>query len=708
LATAVPKHKLINAILETVPEADIRAQFRILRSQNLTNRLASLRKSALELLLRSSEEGFERLKRLEERYPQNMPSTFYLVKVIPRNYTEDLPPVIKALIPGVRDFGLNEPNRSVRVIYLDREELIVPDYHLIEIPLVYELKLEFSVGDPPDSDSYGEIERTYILKRAFVWLLDNHSHGLVCCSDMAGLNAIIEYFHTQLSVSLSLPDMTQDIFSRLIDVGKPSSATFRGFPANMPTISVYASGVGETEIYQELAKDEDREQVSGFFRGGDNAYFASFGISRNYARIWTPWKYSKPRLMWAATQIMNRTEEELSQEFVNDISSYVKYFSGVRVEVGEKTLSGQARIYYQKIIEWIVRAQRVPMNELEIIASDIIDLIKLKNKLDLEIALHFDCPNCGGGLSRCPHCLEPHQIKEENGNLVAVCTRCRVEITDHQIQCECGTDIEFLTLANHIRLHPGTNLQQAINKFTSEHLDDFDWHGTFVIDGLLFKTLALRAIGELPPIIHLTDLLSWQRHARIHQIQPREALLSIVNHTKEKCHRDNRPPNQALCDVCLAGLITEDQIRTRREVCSPRIMGIAINQQFDGIHHGHEVADIRYRDHLVDGGNQIDVGIHLKSRQKPRVEGLGRSVYAIKSLYTQIFYSAFQALMDQDIAFDVIGISIPNQIHPEVINSIQSLLNQLGFSLLVIEEDDWLRIFDAALTNTVFKLGEGN
>lgn len=705
MTTAVPKHKLIDEILDTIPEENIRAHFRILRSQYLANRLHSLRKSALELLLRSSEEGRNRLERLEERYPQNMPGTFYLMKVIPRGYTDELPPVINALVPGGRDAGLNSPNRSVRVIYVDRDEMIVPDFHLIEIPLVYEHKLEFSVGDPPDSDSYGEMEKTYTLKRAFVWLLDNHSHGLVCCSDMAGLNAIMEYFNTQLGVSLSLPDMTQDIFSHLIDVGTPSSATFRGFPINVPTISVHAPGVEETEIYQELVEDENREQISGFFRGDDNAYFASFGISRNYARIWTPWRYSKPYLMSAATQILNRTEEELSQEFKNNVLSYVKYFSDVRVEVGEKTLSGQARINFQKIIEWIVLSQRAPNNELEVDALDLVTLIRSKSTLDLEIALKFDCPNCGGGLIRCPNCLEPYQVKVEDGNLVVVCTRCKVEIAGHQIQCECGTDIEFVDVGNHIRLLPGPNLQQAVIKFVNEQLDDFDWQGTFVIDGLLFKALLLRTIGELPPIIHLADLHSWQQHARIHQLQPQEALLPIVSHTKEKCYRDCKPPNQALCDQCLAGHITEDQIRTQREVCSPRIMGIAINQQFDGIHHGHEVADIRYTDHLVDGGNQIDVGIHLKSRQNPRVEGLGRSVYAIKSLYTQIFYSAYQALLDQDITFNTIGISIPNRIHPEVITSIQSLLNQLGFSLLVIEEDDWLKIFDAALTNITFEIG---
>lgn len=468
MATAVPIHKLINEILNIIPEEEIRTRFHIFHSQNLALRLGSFRKSDLELFLRSSKEGRNRLERLEERYPKNMPSTFYLMKVIPREYTNELPYAINALVLGRRAAGLNSPNRSVRVIYLDREEMIVPDFHLIEIPLVYEKKLEFSVGDPPDSDSYGELERTYVLKRAFVWLLDNYSHGLVCCSDMAGLNAILEYFYTQLGVSLSLPDMTQNIFSRLIDVGTHSSATFRGFPANVPTISVHAPGVEKTEIYQELAEDEEREQVSGFFRGDDNAYFASFGISRKYARIWTPWKYSKPYLMSAATQILERTEEELSQEFDNNATNYVKYFSDVRVEVSERTLSGQPRVNFQKIIEWIVHSQRTPNNELEVNASDLVNLTKLKGKLDLEIALHLDCPNCGGGLSRCPNCLEPYQVKVEDGNLVAVCTRCKAKITDHQIRCECGTDIEFVALGNLVRLLPGPNLQQTIIKFVNE------------------------------------------------------------------------------------------------------------------------------------------------------------------------------------------------------------------------------------------------
>jgi len=176
---------------------------------------------------------------------------------------------------------------------------------------------------------------------------------------MAGLNAILDYFYSQLGVKLSLPDMTQDIFTRLVEEGDPSSATFRGFPLNVPTISVYAPGIAETEIYQELSEDADREQIAGFFRGKDNAFFASFGISRKYARIWTPWRYSKPFLMSAATEIIKRTEEELSREFENNVLSYIQYFSGVVVEIKENPLTGQSRTNFQKLIEWVARSQRL-------------------------------------------------------------------------------------------------------------------------------------------------------------------------------------------------------------------------------------------------------------------------------------------------------------------------------------------------------------
>ena len=90
------------------------------------------------------------------------------------------------------------------------------------------------------------------------------------------------------------------------------------------------------------------------------------------------------------------------------------------------------------------------------------------------------------------------------------------------------------------------------------------------------------------------------------------------------------------------------------------------------------------------------MGIHLKSRESHRVHGLGRSVSCIKGLYTQYCYSAYLAtLSGEDL--DVIGVSVPNEISDEVRENFQFISSQFGYPLIVLDEEDWMRITDAAI-----------
>ena len=222
-----------------------------------------------------------------------------------------------------------------------------------------------------------------------------------------------------------------------------------------------------------------------------------------------------------------------------------------------------------------------------------------------------------------------------------------------------------------------------------------------MIDGLALKLLQKREPkNDLPEIIRLGQLNLWQAKAKYDRRRIRKNDLPLLVMTKEKCFREGARPTIEGCEKCKASKITETLIRKRNEVCLPRIFGLPIEESFDGIHHGYEIADIKYQD--AYNGVPISLGIHLKSRAKLRPEGLGKSVYAIKSLYTQTFYSAYQVLRG-DADFDVIGISIPNAVRKEVIDSIQLLLNKLGYSLLLVDESDWLKIFDAALEAAAFE-----
>ena len=266
---------------------------------------------------------------------------------------------------------------------------------------------------------------------------------------------------------------------------------------------------------------------------------------------------------------------------------------------------------------------------------------------------------------------------------------------------ECGTEIEIANIENHVQIYPGTLMLQSIEDFISQNLDELSWHGVFIIDGLLLKLFEKRiSKKELPGIMRLNQLGLWQEKARYPRRRSNQKYLQMLSMTKEKCYRNNAPPTIQGCEKCKASEITEKQIRKRKEVCLPRIFGLPIEERFDGIHHGYEIADIKYKDSY--NSTEISLGIHLKSRATSRPEGLGKSVYPIKSLYTQAFYSAYQVFKG-DADFDVIGISIPNTVRKEVVDSIQMLLNKLGYALLVIDENDWLKIFDAALETAAFQ-----
>jgi hypothetical protein len=143
-------------------------------------------------------------------------------------------------------------------------------------------------------------------------------------------------------------------------------------------------------------------------------------------------------------------------------------------------------------------------------------------------------------------------------------------------------------------------------------------------------------------------------------------------------------------------VITTARIKAGNDLCLSRLFGYAVDEEFDGVHHGHEVADIRYPDVWINTGEGIQLGIHLKSREKPRVRGLGRSVSSIKGLYTQYCHSAYLATMGGE-DLNVLGVSIPNTINEEVREDFQFISGQFGYPLLVLDEEDWFRIVDAAI-----------
>ena len=68
----------------------------------------------------------------------------------------------------------------------------------------------------------------------------------------------------------------------------------------------------------------------------------------------------------------------------------------------------------------------------------------------------------------------------------------------------------------------------------------------------------------------------------------------------------------------------------------------------------------------------------------------------MKGLYTQYCYSAYLAAMKGE-RINVIGISVPNILNDQVIDNFEYLSAQLGFPLIILSEDEWVKILDAAI-----------
>lgn len=51
---------------------------------------------------------------------------------------------------------------------------------------------------------------------------------------------------------------------------------------------------------------------------------------------------------------------------------------------------------------------------------------------------------------------------------------------------------------------------------------------------------------------------------------------------------------------------------------------------------------------------------------------------------------------------DAIDISAPNVIHSFVIEDFKYLVNQLGYPMVILDEDEWINIIDATIEKTEF------
>lgn len=712
-ASAVPKNRLIGLICDDLGAAEEASRnFRISAETSVPDRLRSFTKAKLIAFIHELGQRAEiSLHKLESAFPLYRPPTLYLAVVESKPDPREVTAVSRQLAKGGRLAGTDLPDDGpIRFIYLPETARTIPfaKTNMLELTLHYERRVDI-VSCDEDSDDYGRLSPVYSLETAFVWLPleSKHKHGIIACCDYPALRHILRFLREKISLSLYLPNLDTSTLHKLVEGATPRSVTFHTEDDGLDRIqNVTLSDpmLSMKQPFLDAASDNQREQTAGFYANHPGLADGGFGIARRDGKIWTPKRLDRRATAVLALKLIQQTEQELGK--INNIDTLLSHYYGSLTFVGGRELTGEVQGTWRALTGKILEAQRSANNESELSRELLIRLVRYQERLRLLTAAYYECPNCGVTLfAACPHCKSQLKVAYEE-DLKLRCRNCKQVVTS-DIECECGTAVEFADYASSCRMVPEPELLESIT-IASERLDKLAFRGVFVIRGTTVKVIIRKFLG--PRRVELSDLKHWHDRAKLDRRkiakEPRRTQLTqILNRTKEKCFRDQIRPSRTRCEECNNNNLNPKWI-PKGDTCLPRLFGVAINEHFDGVHHGRELADIKYEDAITNTGKKVRIGIHIKSRDKqPPAEGMGRSKYAIKGLYTQLVYSAF-LVRERGEQLDVLGVSIPNTFHSEVISSLEFVATRLGFPLLAIGEDDWLKVIDVAVEQTQFDYKE--
>lgn len=558
--------------------------------------------------------------------------------------------------------------------------------------MAYEAKLDYIESAP--GDTYGETVTTYSLERAVILIpASPWKYALIVSSDYAAVNPICTYAGALLGLTLYPPNLTETMMSNVVGAAVPRVTSFRrrsGADDNQASvITVSDARLGESQDYLELAADPSREKTYGFFRGYPSLQRGGLGIARRYGRIWTPARLSNSEIRRLGLGILRAVDRELAVTRNERIPEFVEFHHNMPVRIGDRLLNGGPRRAFDTIMRAVLGGQQ---GEYELELSELHEIIANAGSLQMLLELRVECPECADVIVlRCDQCGSPLVPRIRAGGVVAACpTHGAVDID--RVTCECGTVIEVPLLQSIF----GFALPPLLDAFQSALTRMGEvFRNAIYLNGTSLESMA-RSTPAIPTLVRLEDCQKWRVNAHLHELGAaltQKTIVGVMRGAREKC--TNAGPS---CDACLARTPLPAEIRSGH-ICLLRIFGLPIGEGFDGRHHGAEMADLQYSDQLA--GAEIHVGIHVKSYDPQKRRPLGKGSKRIQELYAQYAFSLYK-VHKGDWEFDVLGISVPQRISIQVLESFQFIADSIGIPLLVMQDDEWARVIQAALETAQF------
>lgn len=698
----LPKSYLVSTIISHMDFNDIRKAFSIQDDTDLKSRLYSFSKSSLINYIENV--GGVLKKQAEtniEMFLLKAAPTLYVINIANTINFEDIRQKTNALVLSGRESALEFPeSRSIRAVYFRSFiNSVTSSPKVYETTLGYEKKIEITEWNP-DEEDYAESKIIFSLENALVWFPAKFSHyGVIACSDFSAINPLIKYLNYHFGIGISLPDLTYNMLVNIAEGGNIRNATFtnvykdKDSELDIQTITMFDDNLSESKTYFKISSQPGKEQRSGFYTNHPDILRAGIGIARRYGRIWTPAHLNRDELIKLSIGVISKLDKQLQKASKSNLEDFITYYSNTPVVIGKTLLSGESRKLFDKIVYYIVKAQNNKNRKYNIPNNVLPEIIKHKTALKISIHITLQCPNCGETNAICPLCGSTIELRWRKDKLQMECSKCKVIIDGADHKCDCGEMVPIIDPLSQSVIIPEIELLEALDIYAELLHPSLEMAKLFLISGYDLITFN-QASNAKSRRIHLDELEFWKKRAHIHQITSTiEASDKILNKMREKCKRTIYHPKEEDCIECFKKQFTIKELEDS-EICLLRVFGIPIEEKFDGIHHGHEGADIKYTDYLDD--TKVKIGLHVKSKTTDRTAfGLGRSKPKVKELYAQVFYSLYKISIKKE-EYDILGFAIPNRISPDVITSMQYVLDRYGISLLVVDKTEWDKIITRA------------
>lgn len=702
----LPKSYLIQLIIKKSDKVQICSYFKIKEDTSIEGRLTSFSKNKLIEYIKSAGKEIRDYAMGElDLFPLKSAPTLYIINIGSDIDYSSLEHTSKILVANGRCSSLFlQEDHTIRCIYLRTPlKRICISPNVYELAFGYEKRIETTEWDP-NLDDYGETKLIYSLENALLWFSESKKqYAILACGDFTAVDPILKYLKSMFILKASLPDLTQDMLIKLTDGSKIKSATFSNIlkskddSIDAKTITIYDEDLENKHIYDSIRREETREQRSGFYSSHPDLLRAGIGISRRYGRVWTPAHLNREELIRLSLGILSKLDIELEAAFKNNLYAFITYYSNCPVYINSILLTGQVRLTFDKLIYYIISAERSLQKKILLPNELIENIIKYKNKLKFGATLTYECNNCGTGYIKCNNCDINVDLIYENNKINMKCPCCKREISNIDYTCDCGSSNSIIDPISQLFSYPQVETLKSISDYFISIHPSLVNPGLFIINGNELVIINQHTEVAARRVL-LEDLNLWKTRAHIHTFTASSIskIIHILGLSREKCPQHNYHPRRIDCNNCMQMLPTKKRLE-EGNVCLLRAMGIPINMPFDGIHHGHEIADIIYTDQIDN--RDLRIGIHVKSKSCSNpARGLGRSDNKIKGLYAQLYYTLYQIAQGQQ-HFDILGISIPNRISLDVTNSIEEILLNFGISFIVVDHECWIKIMGLVQEN---------